>query len=71
MGWSAVVMFKPLSEAVPSIVFWCIFLGGVCFSAGVVFYLLKRIPFGHAIWHVFVALGSAFHYSAIYLLIKS
>lgn len=40
--------------------------GGVAFSTGVVFYLWKRFPYGHAVWHLFVVAGAAFHYFSIY-----
>ena len=40
--------------------------GGVAFSIGVVFYLWKRLPYGHAIWHLFVVAGTAFHYLSIF-----
>jgi hemolysin III len=42
-----------------------LFAGGMAFSIGVIFYLWKRLPYGHAIWHLFVVAGCAFHYFAI------
>jgi hemolysin III len=41
--------------------------GGVSYSLGIVFYLWKRLPFGHAVWHVFVMGGSAFHFFSVLL----
>ena len=41
--------------------------GGITFSVGVVFYLWRRFPYGHAVWHLFVVAGAAFHYFSIYL----
>jgi len=42
-----------------------IILGGIFYSIGVVFYKADRIPFNHAIWHLFVLAGSITHYFAI------
>lgn len=39
--------------------------GGIAYSVGVIFYLWKRLPYGHAIWHLFVVAGSAFHFFSI------
>src|SRR5205809_337951 len=39
--------------------------GGLCYTAGVIFYAWKRLPFGHAIWHLFVLAGNAFHVFAV------
>jgi hemolysin III len=41
-------------------------LGGLIYSLGVIFYANKRIPYNHAIWHLFVLGGSACHFWAIY-----
>ena len=41
--------------------------GGVVYSLGVIFYVCKRIPYNHAIWHGFVLGGSVCHFLAIYL----
>jgi hemolysin III len=47
---------------------WFLLAGGLFYSAGVIFYRWKSLPFSHAIWHVFVMLGSAFHFfSVLYL----
>lgn len=67
MGWMAVWILWPLYEALPFNAFVFILAGGTCFSVGVLFYLVKRIPYSHTIWHVFVMGGSAFHYASIYL----
>ena len=40
--------------------------GGVAFSVGVIFYLWKRLPYGHALWHLFVVVGAAFHFFSIF-----
>jgi len=66
MGWMAIVAIKPLMEYVaPAGLVWLI-VGGLCYTGGVVFYASdKRIWFGHAIWHVFVAAGSVCNFFAV------
>ena len=39
--------------------------GGLAYSLGVPFYVWRRLPYHHAVWHVFVLAGSAFHYAAV------
>jgi hemolysin III len=44
---------------------WLLLLGGLAYTLGVVFYVWKRLPYHHAIWHVFVLAGSILHFFAI------
>jgi hemolysin III len=67
MGWLAIVLIKPLYQSLPFEVFLYLLAGGVCFTVGVSFYLWKKLPFSHSIWHLFVIGGSAFHFTSIYL----
>ncbi|HMI58126.1 MAG TPA: hemolysin III family protein, partial [Gemmatimonadaceae bacterium] len=66
MGWMAVVAIKPLMEHVaPAGLVWLI-VGGLCYTGGVVFYATdRRLWYGHAIWHLFVAAGSVCHFFAV------
>lgn len=41
--------------------------GGVSYSVGVIFYKWRRLPYNHAVWHLFVVSGSAFHFFSIFL----
>jgi hemolysin III len=41
--------------------------GGLAYTIGAVFYAAKRLPFNHAIWHLFVVAGSVFHFMAVIL----
>ncbi|MDU6079454.1 MAG: hemolysin III family protein, partial [Pantoea sp.] len=45
---------------------WLLAAGGIIYSLGVIFYVSRRIPYNHAIWHAFVLGGSACHFCAIY-----
>ncbi|MCP5368575.1 MAG: hemolysin III family protein [Hyphomicrobiales bacterium] len=49
--------------ATPGLVF--LVAGGLAYSIGVVFYLWRRLPFGHAVWHLFVVGGSTFHFFSV------
>ena len=65
MGWLIVFFLQPLAAALaPEGMFWLAF-GGVLYTVGAVFYLFKRIPYNHAVWHVFVMGGSAAHFVAV------
>jgi hemolysin III len=67
MGWLIAVAFKPLLAALPlGGIVWLV-AGGLCNTLGVVFYVGKRIPLNHAIWHVFVLAGSVCHFFAMLL----
>jgi hemolysin III len=45
---------------------WLLFAGGLCYTFGSAFYLWKRLPYHHAIWHLFVLAGSVCHWASIY-----
>ncbi|MCF8054896.1 MAG: hemolysin III family protein, partial [Deltaproteobacteria bacterium] len=66
MGWVAVFAIKPIYEAVNFDVLLWLFLGGASYSIGVIFYMWKKMPFGHAVWHLFVLFGSASHFICFY-----
>ncbi len=66
MGWAAVVAFKPLIASVPTKVLVLLVAGGLAYTSGVVFYLWRRLPYHHAIWHVFVLAGSILHFLAVF-----
>ncbi len=66
MGWIIVFVFKPLYEALPFLgIFW-LFLGGIFYTLGAILYSIKRIKYNHAIFHVFVLLGSFCHFISVY-----
>jgi hemolysin III len=65
MGWLAVVAVKPLlANLPPGGLFWLV-AGGLSYTVGTVFYLLKRLPYSHAIWHLFVLGGTTCHFFAV------
>lgn len=66
MGGLSLVAGGELVECLPAGGIWLLVAGGAVYSLGVVFYLWKRVPFNHAIWHLFVLGGCACHFLAIY-----
>ena len=66
MGWLAALALGPLMAALgPAGVGWVV-AGGLCYTAGIVFYAFDgRLPAFHGIWHLFVLGGSLAHYVAI------
>jgi hemolysin III len=65
MGWIAVIAIKPLLAALPVAGILWLFAGGLSYTVGVVFFAWKRLPFSHAVWHLFVMAGSICHYFAV------
>ncbi|AWH75288.1 hemolysin D [Dokdonia sp. Dokd-P16] len=66
MGWLIVFAYKPLlANLDPAGVQW-LFTGGILYTIGAVLYSISRIPYNHAIFHVFVLGGTASHFIAVY-----
>lgn len=66
MGWFIVFAIKPLLATVPALGMSWLFVGGLFYSLGSIFYLWKKIPYNHAIWHLFVLAGSVSHFIAVF-----
>ena len=65
MGWLALIAIKPLLIYLPLKSFVCIIAGGIIYTIGIAFYVRKKLPYHHVIWHIFVLIGSIFHYIGI------
>lgn len=66
MGWIIVFAIKPLvNNLSPEGLFW-LFAGGVAYTVGAILYSIKKIKFNHAIFHMFVLLGSSCHFVSVY-----
>ena len=65
MGWLAFVWGDTLYESMDAGGVWLLVAGGLCYTGGLVFYIWRRLPFNHAIWHAFVLAGSVTHFIAI------
>jgi len=62
MGWLMIVAIKPMLQMIPHGLFVWLLIGGIIYSLGIIFYLCRKIPFNHGIWHLFVLGGSVVHY---------
>ncbi|MCU7939669.1 MAG: hemolysin III family protein [gamma proteobacterium symbiont of Bathyaustriella thionipta] len=73
LGWLVIAAIKPMLEFVGTGGLVLLLIGGLCYSLGVIFYVRKKMAYHHAIWHVFVLLGSVFHFFAVlfYVIPKS
>lgn len=67
MGWIIIFVAKPLLAHITTAGFLTLLSGGLLYTAGTYFYKNKKIPYNHAIWHLFVVAGSALMFVAIYL----
>jgi hemolysin III len=65
LGWSGVIAYRPVVAALPGSTLWLLAVGGVLYSAGVIFHLWNKLRFQNAIWHGFVLVASCCHYTAV------
>jgi hemolysin III len=65
-GWCVLLAIKPVIEALPSTGLFLLFLGGLLYSFGTIFFIWQRLPYHHAVWHLFVLGGSIAHYFAVF-----
>lgn len=66
MGWQVMFFIKPLMNSLSAEGFNYLLAGGIFYSVGAILYSIKKIPYNHAIFHLFVLLGSLSHFLAIY-----
>lgn len=67
MGWIAVFTIRPIINMTSFRFFVWILTGGLLYTLGTIFYSIKKLPYGHAIWHVFVLSASVVHFLGILL----
>lgn len=65
MGWVIIVAIKPMLNNLAPGGLWLLLTGGMAYTGGIVFYSWNRLPYNHAIWHVFVLTGSTLHFFAV------
>lgn len=69
MGWMFLAAIVPMINNLPSTSLLFLFIGGGCYSVGVIFYAWRNLKYGHGIWHLFVLAGSIMHFfSVLYML---
>ena len=67
MGWLCVLMLPAIWHELPSEALLWLFIGGVVYSGGTIFYTWDRLRYNHLVWHLFVLGGSACHVAAVFL----
>ncbi|MBP2626524.1 MAG: channel protein, hemolysin family [Firmicutes bacterium] len=66
MGWFIIIAIKPLIATVATLGIMWLLIGGLFYTLGSVFYLWNKLPYNHAIWHLFVLAGSISHFIAVF-----
>jgi hemolysin III len=69
MGWLVIVAINPLLAALPPAGLKLLVAGGLCYTLGTIFYVLKKVPYMHAVWHMWVLAGSVCHFLAVVLFV--
>jgi hemolysin III len=67
MGWMVMFMIKPVMASLDPTGLKLLVAGGLCYTLGTVFYVFKRVPYFHMVWHLWVLAGSVFHFIAVLL----
>lgn len=67
MGWLAIFAIGPIIDNLEPGGVWLLVAGGLAYSLGTIFYVLKRVKFMHAVWHLWVLAGSVLHFCAVML----
>jgi hemolysin III len=65
IGWVGIFGIKQLSASLTSLQLTWLLAGGVIYTCGVPFYVWKRRPYAHAVWHLFVLAGVGCHFMAV------
>jgi hemolysin III len=65
MGWLCLIAIQEMMEKIPEFSLLFIVVGGGFYMLGIIFYLWEKLPYNHAIWHLFVIGGCASHYVAV------
>ena len=65
LGWSGVMLYQPVIAALPASTLWLLAAGGALYTCGVIFHVWESLRFQNAIWHAFVVLAAACHYTAV------
>ncbi len=65
MGWLCLVAMRELIINVPPGGLGWLVAGGLFYTVGTLFYVWRKLPYNHAIWHLFVLAGSTSHFFAM------
>ncbi len=67
LGWAIIWYLPVLVQAIPAGGLWLLVAGGLCYSIGCIFYVLKKIPYMHSVFHLWVVAGSVLQFLAVVL----
>jgi len=65
LGWSGVLLYGQVIATLPASTLWLLGAGGLLYTLGVIFHMWESLRFQNAIWHAFVVLAAACHYTAV------
>lgn len=66
MGWLIILVWGPLTSVMHENGILLLITGGIFYTVGAIFYVWRSFPYHHAVWHLFVIAGSAFHFFSIF-----
>lgn len=66
LTWCALLLIPHLWANLSPLVFFTFAAGLVCYNIGFIFFIWHKLPFHHAIWHVFTGIGALCHYAAVF-----
>ena len=66
MGWFGMLISRQLCAVLPHASWNMLLLGGVSYTLGVAFFVIKKIRWMHSLWHLFVVGGSIFHFFSLF-----
>ena len=69
MSWFALIVFNQIMGDIGNMSLIFLLVGGVFYTSGLLFYLWRKLPFSHALWHLFVLGGSIFHFFSVLQLV--
>ena len=69
MGWLCLIMIIPVIENLPTMGWIWIFIGGISYSIGILFFKFFKFPYHHLVWHILVIAGSLSHFIAVFFYI--
>jgi hemolysin III len=65
MGWMFLIAIVPMIRNLPAASITFLFIGGGCYSAGIIFYIWRNLKYSHGIWHLFVLAGTIMHFFSV------
>ncbi len=66
MGWLLMFYIRPIIDEMSITALVLLLSGGACYTLGIIFYRVKKLPYSHLLWHLFVVGGSFLHWWAVF-----